>query len=72
MPLYKLVAIAFIVGGTFGLIYGGFSFTKETHDVDLGALSVSIDEKEYINVPIWAGVAGIVIGAGLLLLGKRS
>lgn len=72
MSIYKLVAIAFIVGGTVGLVYGGFSFTKETHDVDLGVLNVSIDEKEYVNVPIWAGIAGIVIGAGLLLSSKRS
>lgn len=72
MPLSKIIAIAFIVGGTLGLIYGGFSFTKETHDVELGPLSMSIDEKEFIGVPVWAGIAGIVIGAGMLVMGKRG
>lgn len=72
MPLYKIVAIALIAGGTLGLIYGGFSFTKETHDIDLGVMSVSVDEKEYVSVPIWAGIAGIVIGASMLMLNKRS
>ena len=71
MPLYKIVAIALIAGGTLGLIYGGFSFTKETHDVELGPLSMSIDEREYVGVPVWAGIAGIVIGAGMLLMRKR-
>lgn len=72
MPLYKIIAIALITGGTLGLIYGGFSFTKDTHDVDLGALSFSIDEKEYVYVPIWAGIAGIIIGAGMLVLPKKA
>tara|TARA_R110002167_G_scaffold23832_2_gene84525 strand:+ start:133 stop:351 length:219 start_codon:yes stop_codon:yes gene_type:complete len=72
MPLNKIIALVFIVGGTLGLIYGGFSFTKETHDIDLGVMSVSVDEKEYVSVPLWAGIAGIVIGASMLLLNKRS
>ena len=72
MPLYKILAIALIAGGTLGLIYGGFSFTKETHDIDLGPLSMSIDEREYVSVPIWAGIAGITIGASMLIITKRS
>lgn len=72
MPLYKIVAIGLITGGTLGLVYGGFSFTRETHDVDLGVLSLTVDEKEYVYVPIWAGIAGIVIGASMLVLPKQS
>ena len=72
MPLNEAIAIAFVVGGTLGLIYGKFSFTKETHDIDLGVMSVSIDEKEYVSVPVWAGIAGIVIGASMLLLKKHG
>jgi TRAP-type C4-dicarboxylate transport system permease small subunit len=71
MPLHKIVAIALIAAGTLGLIYGGFSFTKETHEAEIGSLSLSVDEKEYINVPIWAGIAGIVIGAALLVLPRK-
>lgn len=71
MPLYKIIAIALITGGTLGLIYGSFSFTKETHDVDLGALSFSVDEKAYVNVPIWAGISGIIIGAGMLAFSRK-
>ena len=71
MPLYKILAVALIAGGTLGLIYGGFSFTKETHDIDIGPLSMSIDEREYVSVPIWAGIAGIIIGASMLIITKR-
>jgi hypothetical protein len=72
MPLYKLAAIILIGLGTLGLIYGGFDYTKETHEAELGPLSLVVDEKSYVTVPIWAGIAGIVIGAALLLLPKRS
>jgi membrane associated rhomboid family serine protease len=72
MPLNKIIAIAFVVGGTLGLIYGGFSFIKESHDIDLGVVCVSVDETEYVSVPVWAEIAGIVIGASMLLLNKRS
>lgn len=72
MNAVKMAAIAFIALGTLALIYGGFSFTKETHDVKLGPLEMSIQEKETVNVPIWAGIAGIVIGGALLLSSKKS
>ncbi len=72
MPIQKLLAIVFIGAGIMGLIYGGFSFTKETHEAELGPLSMSIDEKEYVSVPVWAGIASIVIGTGLLLMRKQS
>jgi hypothetical protein len=72
MSIYKILAIVLIAGGTLGLIYGGFSFTTDTHDVELGSLSVSVDENEYVFVPIWAGIAGIVIGASMLVLPKKA
>ncbi len=72
MPIQKLLAIVFISAGIMGLIYGGFSFTKETHQAELGPLSMSIDEKEYVSVPVWAGIASIVVGTGLLLMRKQG
>lgn len=72
MSMQKLLAIVFISAGILGLIYGGFSFTKETHEAEIGPLSMTIDEKEYVSVPVWAGIASIVIGAGLLLMRKQS
>ena len=72
MPAQKMVAIALLVAGTLGLVYGGFSYTKETHTADLGPLHISVAEKERVNVPMWAGVGAIVIGGLLLVVsGKR-
>lgn len=71
MPTYKIAAIVLIALGALGLIYGGFNYTKETHTAEIGSLSLSVDEQEYVNVPIWVGIAGIVIGAAMLVLPKK-
>ena len=68
----KLVGVVLIVAGVLGLLYGGFSFTRETHDVKLGPIQLSVKEKESVNVPVWAGVAAIAVGAALLLFGGRK
>ena len=67
MSAVKIMAIVLIVAGIVVLLYGKFSYTKETHDVKLGPLEMSIAEKETVNVPLWAGVMAIV-GGGVLLL----
>ncbi len=73
MNVIKLAAMILIIVGALGLAYGGFSYTKETHETDLGPIHMSVDETQHVNVPIWAGVGAIVIG-GLFLLGgmKKS
>jgi len=69
----RMVALALIVVGVLALAYGGFTYTKATHRSKLGPIEISMDEKERVNVPIWAGVVAIVAGGGLLLFGgKRS
>lgn len=68
----KLFGIILIVLGILGLVYGGFSYTKEEHEARLGPLEFSVEEKERVNVPVWAGVGAIVVGAGLLLVGGRK
>jgi hypothetical protein len=72
MTALKIVAIALIVGGVLGLVYGGITYTKTTHDAKLGPFEVSIKDKETVNVPVWAGVASIVVGGALLLVGARK
>jgi len=71
MSATKIIGILLIVAGTMGLIYGGFSYTKEKHDVKLGSLQFSVVEKESVNVPIWAGAGAIGIGVILLLIGRK-
>ena len=73
MNASKVAAIVLIVAGVLGLVYGGFSYTKETHDVKLGPIEFSVKEKQKVNIPVWGGVGAIVIGGALLFFGsKRS
>ena len=68
----RILGILLIVAGTAGLAYGGFTFTKDSRNVKLGPIQLSVKQTETINVPVWAGVAGIATGALLLLLGGRK
>ncbi len=70
MNAIKMLAIALIVAGSLGLLYGGFTYTKDTHQAKIGPIELSVQEKETVNVPIWAGVGAIVAGMALLFVRK--
>jgi hypothetical protein len=71
MNTAKMAALALIVAGVLALVYGGFSYTQETHQAKIGPLEMSIQDKRRVNVPVWAGVAAILLGGGLLFVGGR-
>lgn len=67
----RILGVVVLVAGILALVYGGFSYTKATHDAKIGPLEISVAEKQQVNVPLWAGVALAVVGGGLLLSGKK-
>jgi drug/metabolite transporter (DMT)-like permease len=71
MTFTRIIGVLLIVAGTAGLIYGDFSFTKETHQAELGPLELELQEKETVQVPTWAGAGAIGVGVILLLVGGR-
>lgn len=72
MNAVKIAGVLLLVAGTLGLVYGGFSYTKATHEAQLGPIQFSLEEKEVVSVPVWLGVGAIVLGGALLLVaGKR-
>ena len=72
MNTIRLIAIALIVAGVLGLVYGGFSYTKDTTAFKLGPIELSVREKQTVNVPMWAGIGAIVMGGLLLVLGNKK
>jgi hypothetical protein len=72
MNATRIVGLILIVIGIAALGTGGFSFTKETHQVKLGPLELAVKEKRNVNFPIWAGVAAVVVGGALLVFGGRK
>jgi TRAP-type C4-dicarboxylate transport system permease small subunit len=72
MNAAKIFALALIAAGVLGLVYGGFTYTKETHEANVGPISLSIKDKETVNIPVWAGVVAVVIGGGLLFFASKK
>jgi len=72
MNAVKMAAIVLIAAGVLGLVYGSFSYTKDTHEAKLGPRELSVKDKETVNIPVWAGVGAIVIGGTLLLVGGKK
>jgi hypothetical protein len=68
----KILALGLIVAGVLGLAYGSFTYTKETHSANVGPISLSVKDKETVNIPVWAGVAAILAGGGLLFMSGRK
>jgi hypothetical protein len=52
-----VVAIVLLIAGGLTLVYRGFSYTKETHQANIGSLHMSVDETQHVNIPVWAGIA---------------
>jgi len=68
----KIVALVLIAAGILGLVYGGITYTKDTHNAKLGPLEFSVTDRETVNIPVWAGVGAIVVGGILFFVrGKR-
>ena len=68
----KIVGIVLIIAGALGLAYGGFSYTKETHKAEIGPIHLQVQEKEQVNVPQWAGIASIIAGVVILVVGPKK
>ena len=66
MHTRKIAAIVLLASGALGLGYGGLGATEETHHSDSTMLR-SVDDRELVNVPVWAGAGAIV----LMLVSRR-
>lgn len=72
MNSLRIFAFVLIVAGVLGLVYGGFSYTKDSSAVKIGSVELSVKEKQTVSVPLWAGVGAIVLGGALLFVGGRK
>ena len=66
----KLLGAVLLVLGVLALAYGGFSYTKNTEKASIGPIKIEVQDKERVNVPLWAGLAAAIVG-GILLARKQ-
>ena len=71
MSVLKIVAIVLILAGIAGLLVGKFTYTKATHEAQIGPLDLSVKEKKTVDVPFWASIA-VIIAGGLLFFVPRT
>lgn len=67
----RATAIVVMLAGVLALAYGGFSYTRESTVAKLGPLELKAEQRERVNIPLWAGLLAIVAGGGMLVLGGR-
>jgi hypothetical protein len=67
----KLIGIILIAAGGLGLVYGGFTYTKETTGLKLGPLELQVKEKETVSVPLLLSAGAIAFGVFLLVVGRK-
>ena len=67
----RILAITLIALGALALIYGGFSYTQDKTVAKLGPIELNAKETKTVPIPMWAGIAGIVVGGFLLVAGNK-
>jgi len=72
MTPVRILGIVLIVAGVLALVYGGFSYTKESHKAEIGPFKLSLEEREQVNVPQWIGAGALAAGIVLGVLGKKK
>jgi hypothetical protein len=67
----KILGIVLLAVGLFGLLYGHFDYTKETHEGNFGPFKFSVAEKETTVIPSWASIVVIIAGVVLLVIKRK-
>jgi hypothetical protein len=62
----RLLGAALLALGILALAYGGFTYTKDTDKVNVGPIHIKVEDKERVNIPLWAGVGAAIVGGVLL------
>ncbi len=71
MNARTLLGLVLLAAGVLALLYGGFTYTEESHDAKIGPFEVSVKDKERVNIPVWAGAA-LAVAGGVLLVAKSK
>jgi multidrug transporter EmrE-like cation transporter len=68
----KIAGMILLVAGVLGLMYGGFSYTKDTQQAKIGPITLVTSEKQTVNVPVWLGIGAIAVGGLIFLFGNKK
>ncbi len=67
-----VIGAILIVIGIIGFSMGGFSFTQQKKDVDLGPVQIGHEQKKSVPIPPALSALSLVGGIALVVIGVRS
>ena len=70
MKTTQIIGLLLIVAGIAGLLFGGFSYTKDTTALKIGPMELKVQEKESVAIPMVVSGAAIALGAFLMFAGR--
>ncbi len=71
MTFKPLAGLALIILGAAALAWPEFSYTKANHEAQFGPMEFTVKEKETLRIPVWASLAAMAVGIGLIWREKR-
>jgi len=72
MKAATVVGILLLVLGVVGFAVGGFSFTHEKKDVDMGPVQIEHKQTKSVPIPPILSTIAVIGGIGLVVVGARS
>lgn len=71
MKPLSLIGVLLVVAGIVALAIGRFSYTTEEKVLEVGPLVATADQEHTVHIPDVAGIAAIIAGVALVLVGRR-
>jgi hypothetical protein len=72
MNALKVMGALMLVVGVLAMGIGGFDYTQERTAFKIGPVQLDVKEQKHVNLPLWAGAALALLGAGVLVLSGRK
>lgn len=72
MKTTQIIGLLLIVAGIAGLLFGGFSYNKDTTALKIGPMELKVQEKESVAIPMVVSGAAIALGAFLMFAGRTK
>lgn len=72
MKPLSLLGLVLVVLGIAALAYQGFTYTSRETILDVGPITATADRERTVAIPPIAGIAAVVGGVALLVVGARK
>ncbi len=67
-----VIGVVLIVLGMIGLVVANVTFTEHKTVLDAGPIKITQDQEKSVPIPTIAGIVAVVVGLGLIFMGRRA